>query len=196
MHHFKWHSNAPYSTVHVHTDARMINPFSVLCRVICLCAQFEAVLQHGLKKSRGLALTAAALKQAAGFSSKTEGGTVLNGLVCQILSGLTFEVESQGNNLALSSSLSSARRDLRTLILACYFESWRGCLGAVRSPHTLLHKLQRGRGVQNGRHRKVPASLFHSLCSAHLPVFKPLWWAAHLLWLCTPKKCCLDLPSS
>ncbi|CAM9121485.1 unnamed protein product, partial [Lampetra planeri] len=34
--------------------------------------QFEAVLQHGLRKSRGLALTAAALKQAAGFSSKTE----------------------------------------------------------------------------------------------------------------------------
>uniref|UniRef100_A0A3B3BNZ9 Sorting nexin 29 n=1 Tax=Oryzias melastigma TaxID=30732 RepID=A0A3B3BNZ9_ORYME len=43
-------------------------------RVICLCAQFEAVLQHGLKKSRGLALTAAAIKQAAGFSSRTEGG--------------------------------------------------------------------------------------------------------------------------
>ncbi|KAJ8413624.1 hypothetical protein AAFF_G00081310 [Aldrovandia affinis] len=41
-------------------------------RVICLCAQFEAVLQHGLRKSRGLALTAAALKQAAGFTSKTE----------------------------------------------------------------------------------------------------------------------------
>ncbi|KAI1896036.1 hypothetical protein AGOR_G00090660 [Albula goreensis] len=41
-------------------------------RVICLCAQFEAVLQHGLKKSRGLALTAAAIKQAAGFTSKTE----------------------------------------------------------------------------------------------------------------------------
>ncbi|AWP17389.1 putative sorting nexin-29 [Scophthalmus maximus] len=41
-------------------------------RVICLCAQFEAVLQHGLRKSRGLALTAAALKQAAGFSSKVE----------------------------------------------------------------------------------------------------------------------------
>lgn len=45
-----------------------------LLRVICLCAQFEAVLQHGLKKSRGLALTAAALKQAAGLSSKNEGG--------------------------------------------------------------------------------------------------------------------------
>uniref|UniRef100_A0A3B3WSB0 Sorting nexin 29 n=1 Tax=Poecilia mexicana TaxID=48701 RepID=A0A3B3WSB0_9TELE len=43
-------------------------------RVICLCAQFEAVLQHGLRKSKGLALTAAALKQAAGFSSKTEAG--------------------------------------------------------------------------------------------------------------------------
>ncbi|XP_064415091.1 sorting nexin-29 isoform X1 [Latimeria chalumnae] len=41
-------------------------------RVICLCAQFEAVLQHGLKRSKGLALTAAALKQAAGFSSKLE----------------------------------------------------------------------------------------------------------------------------
>ncbi|XP_073447268.1 sorting nexin-29 isoform X2 [Aquarana catesbeiana] len=41
-------------------------------RVICLCAQFEAVLQHGLKRSRGLTLTAAAIKQAAGFASKTE----------------------------------------------------------------------------------------------------------------------------
>uniref|UniRef100_A0A2K5JUX8 Sorting nexin 29 n=1 Tax=Colobus angolensis palliatus TaxID=336983 RepID=A0A2K5JUX8_COLAP len=40
--------------------------------VTCLCAQFEAVLQHGLKRSRGLALTAAAIKQAAGFASKTE----------------------------------------------------------------------------------------------------------------------------
>lgn len=46
----------------------------VCFRVICLCAQFEAVLQHGLRKSKGLALTAAALKQAAGFSSKTEAG--------------------------------------------------------------------------------------------------------------------------
>ncbi|KAM4820148.1 sorting nexin-29 isoform 2-T2 [Thomomys bottae] len=41
-------------------------------RVTCLCAQFEAVLQHGLKRSRGLALTAAAIKQAAGFANKTE----------------------------------------------------------------------------------------------------------------------------
>lgn len=41
-------------------------------RVSCLCVQFEVVLQHGLRKSRGLALTAAALKQAAGLSSKTE----------------------------------------------------------------------------------------------------------------------------
>lgn len=50
-------------------------PSPLLFRVICLCAQFEAVLQHGLRKSRGLALTAAALKHAAGFSSKNEGGT-------------------------------------------------------------------------------------------------------------------------
>ncbi|XP_044289080.1 sorting nexin-29 isoform X3 [Varanus komodoensis] len=41
-------------------------------RVTCLCAQFESVLQHGLKRTRGLALTAAALRQAAGFSSKSE----------------------------------------------------------------------------------------------------------------------------
>ncbi|XP_053219986.1 sorting nexin-29 isoform X5 [Podarcis raffonei] len=41
-------------------------------RVTCLCAQFESVLQHGLKRTRGLALTAAAIKQAAGFSSKAE----------------------------------------------------------------------------------------------------------------------------
>ncbi|XP_028821388.1 sorting nexin-29-like [Denticeps clupeoides] len=41
-------------------------------RVICLCAQFEVVLQHGLRKTRGLALTAAALKHAAGLSSKAE----------------------------------------------------------------------------------------------------------------------------
>uniref|UniRef100_A0AAR2KAE9 Sorting nexin 29 n=1 Tax=Pygocentrus nattereri TaxID=42514 RepID=A0AAR2KAE9_PYGNA len=46
-------------------------------RVICLCAQFEAVLQHGLKKNRGLALTAAAIKQAAGFISKTEAGKII-----------------------------------------------------------------------------------------------------------------------
>ncbi|XP_058851843.1 sorting nexin-29 isoform X2 [Acipenser ruthenus] len=41
-------------------------------RVICLCAQFEAVLLHGLRRSRGLALTAAAIKQVTGFSNKTE----------------------------------------------------------------------------------------------------------------------------
>uniref|UniRef100_A0A8C9F820 Sorting nexin 29 n=1 Tax=Pavo cristatus TaxID=9049 RepID=A0A8C9F820_PAVCR len=51
-------------------------------RVTCLCAQFEAVLQHGLRRSRGLALTAAAIKQAAGFSSKTETG---NSLIITIL---------------------------------------------------------------------------------------------------------------
>lgn len=61
-----------------------------LCRVICLCAQFEAVLQHGLRKSRGLALTAAALKQAAGFSSKVEAGTTLNWL---LNSGLKLKIK-------------------------------------------------------------------------------------------------------
>uniref|UniRef100_A0A6I8SCA4 Sorting nexin 29 n=1 Tax=Xenopus tropicalis TaxID=8364 RepID=A0A6I8SCA4_XENTR len=55
-------------------------------RVICLCAQFEAVLQHGLKRSRGLALTAAAIKQAAGFASKTETDPVFWVYVKEILS--------------------------------------------------------------------------------------------------------------
>ncbi|XP_032826315.1 sorting nexin-29 isoform X3 [Petromyzon marinus] len=42
-------------------------------RVTCLCAQFEAVLQHGLRRgSRGLALTAAALKQVTGMGGKIE----------------------------------------------------------------------------------------------------------------------------
>ncbi|XP_072275090.1 sorting nexin-29 isoform X2 [Pyxicephalus adspersus] len=54
-------------------------------RVICLCAQFEAVLQHGLKRSKGLALTAAAIKQAAGFSSKTETDPVFWVYVKEIL---------------------------------------------------------------------------------------------------------------
>ncbi|KAM5328872.1 sorting nexin-29 isoform 3-T4 [Glossophaga mutica] len=55
-------------------------------RVTCLCAQFEAVLQHGLKRSRGLALTAAAIKQAAGFSSKTETEPVFWFYVKEVLS--------------------------------------------------------------------------------------------------------------
>lgn len=65
-----------------------------LCRVICLCAQFEAVLQHGLRKSRGLALTAAALKQAAGFSSKTEAGTIINWLCALLNTGPELKIKA------------------------------------------------------------------------------------------------------
>nr|XP_040132999.1 sorting nexin-29 isoform X2 [Ictidomys tridecemlineatus] len=54
-------------------------------RVTCLCAQLEAVLQHGLKRSRGLALTAAAIKQAAGFASKTETEPVFWHYVKEVL---------------------------------------------------------------------------------------------------------------
>lgn len=74
------------------------------CRVICLCAQFEAVLQHGLRKSRGLALTAAALKQAAGFSSKTESGTCLPGCEGTVMCLLNCrcEVEKQSRNLTVA----------------------------------------------------------------------------------------------
>uniref|UniRef100_A0A9L0JA99 Sorting nexin 29 n=1 Tax=Equus asinus TaxID=9793 RepID=A0A9L0JA99_EQUAS len=62
-------------------------------RVTCLCAQFEAVLQHGLKRSRGLALTAAALKQAAGFASKTETGW-------ELIAALTCDRPAPDNRLA------------------------------------------------------------------------------------------------
>uniref|UniRef100_A0A8C5PPC8 Sorting nexin 29 n=1 Tax=Leptobrachium leishanense TaxID=445787 RepID=A0A8C5PPC8_9ANUR len=62
-------------------------------RVICLCAQFEAVLQHGLKRSRGLALTAAAIKQAAGFSSKTETAGLR--FIAEIFDLLTSQVEDK-----------------------------------------------------------------------------------------------------
>lgn len=81
--------------------------FPSVCRVICLCAQFEAVLQHGLRKNRGLALTAAALKQAAGFSSKAEAGTVLSWL-CVWLYGLLnsgLKVKIGGSYLILASSV-------------------------------------------------------------------------------------------
>ncbi|KAM5131005.1 sorting nexin-29 isoform 1-T1 [Callospermophilus lateralis] len=54
-------------------------------RVTCLCAQLEAVLQHGLKRSRGLALTAAAIKQAAGFASKSETEPVFWHYVKEVL---------------------------------------------------------------------------------------------------------------
>uniref|UniRef100_A0ABI7W902 Sorting nexin 29 n=1 Tax=Felis catus TaxID=9685 RepID=A0ABI7W902_FELCA len=66
------------------TDGLMNHWFSR--RVTCLCAQFEAVLQHGLKRSRGLALTAAAIKQAAGFASKTETEPVFWFYVKEVLS--------------------------------------------------------------------------------------------------------------
>ncbi|CAB1313093.1 unnamed protein product [Coregonus sp. 'balchen'] len=59
-------------------------------RVICLCAQFEAVLQHGLRKSRGLALTAAAIKQAAGFTRKTEAERYLHTLLADRMRPGTF----------------------------------------------------------------------------------------------------------
>lgn len=74
-----------HSLVGVQWPAR---PSCPPCRVICLCAQFEVVLQHGLRKSRGLALTAAALKQAAGFSSKTDGGTTAWHTFCTLLFSL------------------------------------------------------------------------------------------------------------
>ncbi|XP_040214465.1 sorting nexin-29 [Rana temporaria] len=54
-------------------------------RVFVCVLSFEAVLQHGLKRSRGLTLTQQQFKQAAGFASKTETDPLLWVYVKEIL---------------------------------------------------------------------------------------------------------------
>ncbi|NWI96101.1 SNX29 protein, partial [Pitta sordida] len=80
-------------------------------RVTCLCAQFEAVLQHGLRRSRGLALTAAAIKQAAGFSSKTETEPVFWYYVKEVLN--RHELQRFYSLRAISTDIGRGRAWLR-----------------------------------------------------------------------------------
>ncbi|XP_064528926.1 sorting nexin-29 isoform X2 [Pseudopipra pipra] len=80
-------------------------------RVTCLCAQFEAVLQHGLRRSRGLALTAAAIKQAAGFSSKTETEPVFWYYVKEVLN--RHELQRFYSLRAITSDIGRGRAWLR-----------------------------------------------------------------------------------
>ncbi|XP_027741249.1 sorting nexin-29 isoform X2 [Empidonax traillii] len=82
-----------------------------LNRVTCLCAQFEAVLQHGLRRSRGLALTAAAIKQAAGFSSKTETEPVFWYYVKEVLN--RHELQRFYSLRAISTDIGRGRAWLR-----------------------------------------------------------------------------------
>ncbi|NWW29701.1 SNX29 protein, partial [Panurus biarmicus] len=80
-------------------------------RVTCLCAQFEAVFQHGLRRSRGLALTAAAIKQAAGFSSKTETEPVFWYYVKEVLN--RHELQRFYSLKAISTDVGRGRAWLR-----------------------------------------------------------------------------------
>ncbi|XP_074866535.1 sorting nexin-29 isoform X2 [Carettochelys insculpta] len=80
-------------------------------RVTCLCAQFEAVLQHGLKRTRGLALTAAAIKQAAGFSSKIETEPVFWYYVKEVLN--KHEVQRFYSLRAIATDVGRGRAWLR-----------------------------------------------------------------------------------
>ncbi|XP_072313020.1 sorting nexin-29 [Eucyclogobius newberryi] len=100
-------------------------------RVICLCAQFEAVLQHGLRKSRGLALTAAALKQAAGFSTKTEGDLTFWFYVKEHLN--RHEMQRFYSLHQISSELGRGRAWLRCALNEHSLERYLHCLVADRA---------------------------------------------------------------
>ncbi|XP_076154560.1 sorting nexin-29 isoform X1 [Alosa pseudoharengus] len=118
-------------------------------RVICLCAQFEAVLQHGLRKSRGLALTAAAIKQAAGFTSKVEAELTfwfyvkdhLNRHELQRFYSLRHITSEQGRGRAwLRAALNehSLERYLHTVLadrtrLSAFYEDWAFVLDEERA---------------------------------------------------------------
>ncbi|MBZ3885821.1 Sorting nexin-29 [Sciurus carolinensis] len=118
-------------------------------RVTCLCAQLEAVLQHGLKRSRGLALTAAAIKQAAGFASKTETEPVFWHYVKEVLNrhelqrfhSLRHITSDAGRGRAwLRCALNehSLERYLHTLLadhgrLSTFYEDWSFVMDEERS---------------------------------------------------------------
>ncbi|XP_012694421.1 sorting nexin-29 [Clupea harengus] len=118
-------------------------------RVICLCAQFESVLQHGLRKSRGLALTAAAIKQAAGFTSKAEAELTfwfyvkdhLNRHELQRFYTLRHITSEQGRGRAwLRAALNehSLERYLHTVLadrtrLSAFYEDWAFVLDEERA---------------------------------------------------------------
>lgn len=178
-------------------------PCLCLCRVICLCAQFEAVLQHGLRKSRGLALTAAALKQVAGFSSKTEAGTMVNWMFVSLY-GETRSVSRRSKvekDLKLGSNLYFGKERLRkgitlpqAALARCFGShgglkdvdvSWGSCKLQENHVHTQttwlwdqMVRLQiQFKVAHAGRSLPVSAVLeWLWLCFT-------LWWAAHLLRL-------------
>ncbi|KAI4795072.1 hypothetical protein KUCAC02_031660, partial [Chaenocephalus aceratus] len=99
-------------------------------RVICLCAQFEAVLQHGLRKSRGLALTAAALKQEHLNRHELQRFLSLRQISCELGRGRAW--------LRCALNEHSLERYLHTLLserprLGIYYEDWAFILDEERA---------------------------------------------------------------
>ncbi|XP_041085086.1 sorting nexin-29 [Polyodon spathula] len=151
-------------------------------RVICLCAQFEAVLLHGLRRSRGLALTAAAIKQVAGFSSKTETELSfwfyvkehLNRHELQrfyTLRSITSEVGRGRAWLRCALNEHSLERSLHTLLsdrtrLGAFYEDWAFIMDEERASmlptmaaglNSILFAIQIDNTDLNGQNRAVPS---------------------------------------
>ncbi|XP_041133995.1 sorting nexin-29-like isoform X2 [Polyodon spathula] len=151
-------------------------------RVICLCAQFEAVLLHGLRRSRGLALTAAAIKQVAGFSNKAETELSFWFYVKEHLNrhelqrfysmqGITSEVGRGRAWLRCALNEHSLERSLRTLLsdrtrLGVYYEDWAFIIDEERASmlptmaaglNSILFAIQIDNTDLNGQNRAAPS---------------------------------------
>ncbi|MGH0118766.1 UNVERIFIED_CONTAM: hypothetical protein FKN15_062228 [Acipenser sinensis] len=151
-------------------------------RVICLCAQFEAVLLHGLRRSRGLALTAAAIKQVAGFSSKAETELSFwfyvkehlnrHELQCfYSLHSITTEVGRGRAWLRCALNEHSLERSLHTLLsdrtrLGAYYEDWAFIIDEERASmlptmaaglNSILFAIQIDNMDLNGQNRAAPS---------------------------------------
>ncbi|XP_033887227.3 sorting nexin-29-like isoform X1 [Acipenser ruthenus] len=151
-------------------------------RVICLCAQFEAVLLHGLRRSRGLALTAAAIKQVAGFSSKAETELSFWFYVKEHLNrhelqrfyslhSITTEVGRGRAWLRCALNEHSLERSLHTLLsdrtrLGAYYEDWAFIIDEERASmlptmaaglNSILFAIQIDNTDLNGQNRAAPS---------------------------------------
>ncbi|MGH0130125.1 UNVERIFIED_CONTAM: hypothetical protein FKN15_041176 [Acipenser sinensis] len=151
-------------------------------RVICLCAQFEAVLLHGLRRSRGLALTAAAIKQVAGFSSKAETELSFWFYVKEHLNrhelqrfyslhSITTEVGRGRAWLRCALNEHSLERSLHTLLsdrtrLGAYYEDWAFIIDEERASmlptmaaglNSILFAIQIDNMDLNGQNRAAPS---------------------------------------
>ncbi|MGH0129646.1 UNVERIFIED_CONTAM: hypothetical protein FKN15_048351 [Acipenser sinensis] len=151
-------------------------------RVICLCAQFEAVLLHGLRRSRGLALTAATIKQVAGFSNKSETELSFWFYVKEHLNrhelqrfyslhSITSEVGRGRAWLRCALNEHSLERSLHMLLsdrtrLGAFYEDWAFIMDEERASmlptmaaglNSILFAIQIDNTDLNGQNRAVPS---------------------------------------